>query len=77
MKSEKKNSTFVEKFEKVEKTGIISTKFLLRCTPSVILGVRQIDFHLQQPQSYAKLGMQVGNGAQERAPRSILKLEFL
>ena len=25
-------------FEKVEKTGIISTKFSLRCTPSVILG---------------------------------------
>ena len=28
----------MKKFEKVEKTGIISTKFLLRCTPSVILG---------------------------------------
>ena len=27
------------KFEKVEKIGIISTKFSLRCTPSVILGV--------------------------------------
>ena len=26
-------------FEKVEKTGIISTKFSLRCTPSAILGV--------------------------------------
>ena len=31
---------FLKKFEKVEKTGIISTKFSLRCTPSVILGVR-------------------------------------
>ena len=29
---------FLKKFEKVEKTGIVSTKFLLRCTPSVILG---------------------------------------
>ena len=28
----------MKKFEKVEKTGIISTKFSLRCTPSVILG---------------------------------------
>ena len=31
-------SFFLKKFEKVEKTGIISTKFSLRCTPSVILG---------------------------------------
>ena len=30
---------FLKKFEKVEKTGIISTKFLVRCTPSVILGM--------------------------------------
>ena len=29
---------FFLKFEKVEKTEIISTKFSLRCTPSVILG---------------------------------------
>ena len=29
---------FLKKFEKVEKTGIISTRFSLRCTPSVILG---------------------------------------
>ena len=28
----------MKKFEKVEKTRIISTKFSLRCTPSVILG---------------------------------------
>ena len=28
----------MKKFEKVEKTGIISTKFSLPCTPSVILG---------------------------------------
>ena len=28
-------------FEKVEKTGIISSKFSLRCTPSVILGRQQ------------------------------------
>ena len=28
----------MKKFEKVEKTRIISTKFLLLCTPSVILG---------------------------------------
>ena len=28
----------MKKFEKVEKTGIITTKFSLRCTPSVILG---------------------------------------
>ena len=28
----------MKKFEKVEKTGVISTKFSLRCTPSVILG---------------------------------------
>ena len=28
----------MKKFEKVEKTGIISTKFSLWCTPSVILG---------------------------------------
>ena len=33
---------FLKKFEKVEKTGIISTKFLLRCTPSVILGIQLI-----------------------------------
>ena len=29
---------FLKRFEKVEKIGIIATKFLLRCTPSVILG---------------------------------------
>ena len=29
---------FLKNFEKVEKNGIISTKFSLRCTPSVILG---------------------------------------
>ena len=29
---------FLKKVEKVEKTGIISSKFSLRCTPSVILG---------------------------------------
>ena len=29
---------FLKIFEKVEKTGIVSTKFSLRCTPSVILG---------------------------------------
>ena len=32
--------SFLKKFEKVEKTGIISTKFSLRCTPSVILGIQ-------------------------------------
>ena len=32
----------LKKFEKVEKTGIISTKFLLQCTPSVILGINLI-----------------------------------
>ena len=32
---------FLKKFEKVEKTGIISTKFSLRCTPSVILGLKR------------------------------------
>ena len=31
---------FLKKFEKVEKTGIISTKFSVRCTPSVMLGFR-------------------------------------
>ena len=30
---------FLKKFEKVEKTGIISTKFLSQCTLSVILGL--------------------------------------
>ena len=30
---------FLKKFEKVEKTGIIATKLLLQCTPSVILGL--------------------------------------
>ena len=29
----------LKKFEKVEKTGIISSKFSLPCTPSVILGL--------------------------------------
>jgi len=29
----------LKNFEKDEKTGIISTKFSLRCTPSVILGL--------------------------------------
>ena len=29
---------FFLKFEKVKKTGIMSKKFSLRCTPSVILG---------------------------------------
>ena len=33
---------FLKKFEKVEKTGIISTKFSLRFTPSVILGIQRI-----------------------------------
>ena len=32
---------FLKKFEKVEKAGIISTKFLLRCTPPVMLGMYQ------------------------------------
>ena len=32
---------FLKKFEKIEKTGIISTKLSLRCTPSVILGIHQ------------------------------------
>ena len=32
----------LKKFEKVEKTGIISTKFSFRCTPSVILGLLHI-----------------------------------
>ena len=36
---------FFKEFEKVEKTGIISTKFSLRCTPSVILGLNQICSH--------------------------------
>ena len=30
--------SFLKKLKKDEKTGIISTKFSLRCTPSVILG---------------------------------------
>ena len=34
----------MKKFEKVEKTGIISTKFSLRCTPSVILGIQFLFF---------------------------------
>ena len=33
---------FLKKFEKVEKTGIISSKFSLWCTPSVILGMLPI-----------------------------------
>ena len=40
---------FLKKFEKVEKTGIISTKFSLRCTPSVILGV-----HIMQLKLFGK-----------------------
>ena len=32
----------LKKFEKVEKTGIISSKFSLQCTPSVILGMKVI-----------------------------------
>ena len=32
----------MKKFEKVEKTGIISTKFSLLCTPSVILGLHAL-----------------------------------
>ena len=35
---------FLKKFEKVEKTGIISTKFSLRCTPSVILGANVLSY---------------------------------
>ena len=38
----------LKKFEKVEKTGIISTKFSLRCTPSVILGVHLLNCELKQ-----------------------------
>jgi hypothetical protein len=34
----KKKFLLLKIFEKVEKTGIISTKFSFRCTPSVILG---------------------------------------
>ena len=37
---------FLLKFEKVEETGIIATKFSLRCTPSVILGWGQIQTKL-------------------------------
>ena len=35
---------FLKKFEKVEKTGIISTKYSLRCTLSVILGHHHFKF---------------------------------
>ena len=35
---------FLKKFEKVEKTGFLRAKFLLRCTLSVILGVCQKKF---------------------------------
>ena len=35
----KKKFLLLKIFEKVEKTGIISTKFSFRCTPSVILGL--------------------------------------
>ena len=35
----KKKKLLLKIFEKVEKTGIISTKFSFRCTPSVILGL--------------------------------------
>ena len=34
----KKKKILLKIFEKVEKTGTISTKFSFRCTPSVILG---------------------------------------
>ena len=37
----------LKKFEKVEKTGIISTNFLLRCTPSLILGVNIKKVHVR------------------------------
>ena len=37
-----KKKILLKIFEKVEKTGIISTKFSFRCTPSVILGVNTI-----------------------------------
>ena len=43
---------FLKKFEKVEKTGIISTKFSLRCTPSVILGDNNKKF-----QDYCKVAL--------------------
>ena len=42
---------FLKKFEKVEKTGIISTKLSLRCTPSVILGCKALP---TTPKFYAK-----------------------
>ena len=45
---------FLKKFEKVEKTGIISTKFLLRCTPSVILG-STLNFLLSTPWKTVRL----------------------
>ena len=48
----------LKKFEKVEKTGIIFTKFSLRCTPSVILGFQskkkcQITVNLLQDSALA------------------------
>ena len=35
---------FLKKLKKVEKTGITSTKFSLRCTPSIILGMLIVFF---------------------------------
>ena len=41
---------FLKKVEKVEKTGIITTKFSLQCTPAVILGVKPTKetYYIQQ-----------------------------
>ena len=40
LRSQLRKSFFLKKLKKVEKTGIISTKSSLRCTPSVILGIQ-------------------------------------
>ena len=43
----------MKNFEKVEKTGIISTKFSLQCTASVILGIVRF---FQNPRNRTKRG---------------------
>ena len=56
---------FFFSFEKVEKTGIISTKFLLRCTPSVILG-STLNFLLSTPWKTVRLhGKKLQNTTKE------------
>ena len=64
----------MKKFEKVEKTGIISTKFSLRCTPSVILGVQLRSFDYYFGSVYLNVTMPLTAGKHTERKQTYVKV---